>query len=257
MNRFFQLQKFIQYQWKAKSKYYLHSPFVYSLYMNLLDQNEDKELQPIHLLREALRKDTSAIDFKELGTGKPGTRKLSDIEKNVAIREKYGALLYRLARHFQPKNIIEIGTSIGLSSIYMALAVPNSNIVSLEGSRAVIDIAKKNHATLGINNISIVEGNFDDTLSQVLRELPTLDLVFFDGNHTREATLRYFSLCLEDANENSIFIFDDIYRSPEMNEAWNKIKRNDRVTLTIDLFQWGICFFKREKLAKEDFILRY
>ena len=84
-----------------------------------------------------------------------------------------------------------------------------------------------------------------------------LGLVFFDGNHRKDATLRYFNQCLEKANEDSIFIFDDIHWSEEMQDAWKEIKAHPQITLALDVFQFGICFFRKEKLAKEEFLLRY
>ena len=139
----------------------------------------------------------------------------------------------------------------------MALANNHTSITSLEGSASLIEVAKDNHAALGIQNVSLLQGNFDKLLPSFLHNQSSLGLVFFDGNHRKQATLNYFNLCLEKATADSIFIFDDIYWSEEMNSAWMEIKSHPQITLTLDVFQFGICFFKKEKLAKEEFILRY
>lgn len=257
MNELLRFKYFISYQWKSKTKYYLHSPFVYQFYLNVLEGSDDGRLNSIHALRKKLSFDNSAIEIKDFGTGPSSAKKLSDIECKAAVSKKYGRLLYRLVKYFKPDNILELGTSVGLSSSYMALANENGKVSTIEGSPALIDAAKKNFADLGISNISTYAGNFDDILPEILNTQTSLGLVFFDGNHRKEATLRYFNLCLEKATTESIFVFDDIHWSNEMNGAWMEIKANPQITLALDVFQFGICFFRKEKLAKEEFVLRY
>jgi predicted O-methyltransferase YrrM len=257
MNEFLRFRYFLNYQWRAKTKYYLHSPFVYRFYLNVLEGKEDEALKAISALRKKLSNDNSTIEIQDLGAGGVSSQKVSILESKVAVRHKYGSLLYRLVKYFNPGYIVELGTSAGISSAYMALANNYANITSLEGSAGLIELAKENHAILGIQNITIHQGNFDQTLLQVLQTQTTLGLVFFDGNHSKEATLRYFNLCLAKTNHESIFIFDDIHWSEEMHEAWQQIKAHPQITLSLDVFQFGICFFRKEKLAKEEFVLRY
>lgn len=257
MNAFFRLKEFLKYQQRAKTKYYLHSPFVYQFFLNVLEGKEDEALKKISSMRKNLRNDNRIISLSDFGTGNSSSQKISTLEKKVAVRKKYGALLYHLVKYFQPSTILELGTSIGLSSSYIALANPNAKIISLEASAQLIDEAKKNHHTLRIKNAKIISGEFDASLPKAFGEFSTLDFTFFDGNHKKEATLKYFEQCLLKANEHSVFVFDDIYWSEEMRSAWEEIKLHPSVTLTIDVFQFGICFFRREKLAKENFMLRY
>ena len=257
MNEFLRFKYFITYQWRAKTKYYLHSPFVYQFYLNVLEGADDAQLQSIQSLRKKLSNDDSIIEIKDFGTGGSTLKKIAEIERNVAIRHKYGQLLYRLVQYFKIENILELGTSIGLSSAYMALANEQSTLTSLEGAPGLIETAKRNHTALAIKNVTITEGNFDNTLLTFLKTQNALGLVFFDGNHRKDATLRYFNQCLEKANEDSIFIFDDIHWSEEMQDAWKEIKAHPQITLALDVFQFGICFFRKEKLAKEEFLLRY
>jgi predicted O-methyltransferase YrrM len=257
MNEFLHFKYFITYQWRAKTKYYLHSPFVYQFYLNVLEGPEDEKLRAIDKLRHQLRSDSSSITVTDFGTGSNSTKIISALESKVAVQKKYGHLLYRLVKYFRPENILELGTSIGLSSSYMALASEKTEVISLEGSGSLIEIAKKNYTTLGIKNVTNHEGNFDTLLPEILKSHPAPGLTFFDGNHKKEATLRYFALCLEKAHAECIFIFDDIHWSKEMHEAWLEIKAHPQITLSMDVFQFGICFFRKEKLAKEEFILRY
>ncbi|MCX6199488.1 MAG: class I SAM-dependent methyltransferase [Bacteroidetes bacterium] len=230
---------------------------MYQFYLNVLEGAAEKETSQINLWRAKLRKDVREIEVEDFGTVKSAKRKIADLEKNVAVKEKYGLLLFRLVKYFHPKNILELGTNIGISSSYMARANPSAKIISLEGSENLIEEAKKNHVSLNISNTEFVCGNFDETLPTSIQELLAIDLVLFDGNHTKDATLKYFELCLPHADENSIFIFDDIYYSVEMTQAWSVIKQHSQITLTLDVYQFGICFFRKEKLAKENFVLRY
>jgi len=140
---------------------------------------------------------------------------------------------------------LELGTSLGVTTAYLASVNSNIKCVSLEGSTEIANIARDNIDYLGITNIKIIEGNIDETLDIALSEFETLDFVFFDANHKKEPTLKYFNKCLELINENSIFVFDDIYWSKEMEQAWKEIKKNKNVTSTIDLFEMGIVFFKK------------
>ena len=257
MNEFLRFKYFLHYQWRAKTKYYLHSPFVYQFYLNVLEGSDDEQLRRIHLLRKELCHDNSKVQIKDLGTGGATTKTISAIESKVAVRNKYGHLLYRLVSYFKPENILELGTSIGLSSIYLAVGNKSATVTSIEGSGSLIEVAKRNYAAIDINNITNLEGDFDEVLPRFLKTQPQLGLVFFDGNHKKEATLRYFQLCIEKANPETIFIFDDIYWSLEMIEAWMEIKNHPQITLALDVFQFGICFFRKEKLAKEEFVLRY
>ncbi len=249
--------QFLKYQLTASTKYYLHSPFVYQFYLNVLEGGVETELTPINLLRTKLRNDVREIEVADFGTAKSAVRIITELEKKVAVKEKYGLLLFRLVKHFQPKNILELGTNIGISSTYLAFGSPSAKIFSFEGSECLIEEAKKNHASLNISNTEFICGNFDETLSIFLQKKFLVDFVLFDGNHTKEATLKYFEQCLLHTNENSIFVFDDIYYSVEMTEAWKAIKSHPKITLSLDVYQFGICFFKKEKLAKENFVLRY
>lgn len=257
MRKLFRLLKYLEYQWRAKTKYYLHSPFVYQFYLNVIEGKNDESVIHINTLRQKLQTGSAIISVTDFGTGNSIRRKISSLEKDVAVTKKYGELLHRIVKHFQPEVVLELGTSLGVSSAYMALANPKARIISIDGSFEICQYAGENHTMLGVKNIEVLNGNFDALLPDVLKEMKVGSFIFFDGNHTREATLRYFELCLEKANEQSIFVFDDIYWSREMSEAWRIIQQHPTVTLSIDVYQFGICFFRKEKLVKENFVLRY
>lgn len=253
----FRIKQFIKYQWQAKTKYYIHSPFVYRFYLHVLEGETNQHIKSINKLRTNLKSDTTIIEAGGFGAGTNKRVSVAHLENRVSVPEKYGLLLHRLAAYFKPQTIIELGTCIGLGTAYLATGNTQAKVVSLEGSAALAGVARSNHNQLGLTNINIVTGDFADTLLPELNKLDKADMVYFDGNHRKQATLDYFNICLQKATENSVFVFDDIYWSRDMSEAWEEIKQHPRVTLTIDVYRFGICFFMPDKLAKEDFILRY
>src|ERR1035437_3856049 len=214
--------------------------------------------EKIEQLRRKLLVSLKQIEVTDFGTGRSGKRTISEIAERSLKSAKYGQLLFRLAYHFKPSTILELGTSLGISTAYLASANPNAKVITIEGCPNIASEAKNNFEILGLNNIKSVVGNFDEILPAVLCQLPIADcqLVFFDGNHRKKPTLKYFTKCLEHAGNDSVFIFGDIHWSDEMEEAWEEIKSHSQVTVTIDLFFLGLVFFRKEQ-AKEDFIIRF
>ncbi len=239
----------------------IHSPFLFDLITKVFDDKTEKfAYRKIDLLRNELLKSSEKITVNDFGAGsklfKSNIRNVADVAKYSSVKKKYGELLFRIAEYFKPKTILELGTSFGLSSAYLAMGNSNSKVVTIEGCKQTSAIAQDNYFLLGIKNITLVNGKFEDILPLSFFDLGTLDLVFFDGNHTKSATLNYFNQCVNYSNNDSVFIFDDIHWSIEMEEAWNEIKQNKKVTLTIDIYQFGIVFFKKQ-LQKQDFIIKY
>jgi len=151
--------------------------------------------------------------------------------------------------------MLELGTSLGVCTLYQAEGAKNSKFISLEGDPKIAEQAKFNLKEYNISNVEIRIGEFGKTLKKTCDELKRLDYVFFDGNHSLQPTLDYFETCLKYAHNESVFIFDDIHWSEEMEKAWEKIKTNPQVKISVDLFHMGIVFFKAEKKAKEHFVL--
>lgn len=168
----------------------------------------------------------------------------------------YGQLLFRIARYFQPSVMVELGTSLGISTLYLAMGYPSGQITTIEGCQETSAMAKKNFQLLGLSNVKQFIGSFEDVLPIVLHDLGKVDLIFIDGNHRKGPTLQYFYQCLQHIHDDSVLILDDIHWSDEMEEAWNEIRLNPSVTITIDLFRMGLVFF-RKGLSKEDFILHF
>jgi predicted O-methyltransferase YrrM len=257
MNLFFRIKMFLRYAVKAKTKYYLHSPFVYQFYLNVIENAGKSNLNQIRARRAELESDPALLTINDFGTGTQKQKSLAQIAANVSVSHKYGQLLYSLVQNSQPATILELGTSIGLSSSYMALANPSAQLITIEGAEQIAHVARQTHRKLNVSNARVVVGPFETALPEVLKQREYLDFVFFDGNHTHAATLNYFEQCLAKAGDRSVFVFDDIYWSPGMAAAWQQIKLHPQITLTLDVYRFGICFFQKDKLAKEDFVLWY
>ncbi|MBM3416279.1 MAG: SAM-dependent methyltransferase [Bacteroidetes bacterium] len=239
-----------------------HSPFVFDFISKVLN---DKAPYPAYGMVEGLRRqllrDSRMFAVEDFGAGsaflKKHQRSIKSIARNTAKSKKYGQFLFRMVRYYQPSTIIEMGTSLGITTSYLSLARPEAKIVTMEGAAAIADVAGQNFRKLSLANIEIAKGNFDDTLSAVLDKLPLVDFAFIDGNHRQLPTERYFHTLLQKAGNDSIMVFDDIYWSREMEEAWKAIKDHPAVRCSIDLFFIGIVFFRREFQEKQHFIIRF
>jgi predicted O-methyltransferase YrrM len=240
----------------------IHSPFVFNFIKIILnDKNLYPEYRRVEMVRHQLMHNRFVLKVEDLGAGslvsKFERRTIADIAKYAAKPRKYAQLLYRLSHYYQPETIIELGTSLGLSTAYLALGNPNAKVVTIEGARQVANIAEEIFRQLKLTNIELLNGSFDNLLPQVLKEKGKTDMVFVDGNHRKEPTLRYFNMLLERKHTESIIIIDDIHWSTEMEEAWEEIKNHPSVKVTIDLFFMGLVFFREDFKMKQHFVIRY
>jgi len=263
MERIQYLFQYLLHQLTMRSRFRIHSPFIYTFYRNVLS---DKTLYPDYDNIEKVRKDllSRARFIKRVDLGARSIEfpysqrfvRVRDIARKSSMSAKKGQLLFRMVRHYKPRNIIELGTAFGISTMYMAMGYPNCHIYTVEGCTDTLHIATHNFSRLGLGNIQEICGSFDDILPVLLTLLGNVDLFLGDGNHKKEATLKYFDECLSHSQNNSIFVFDDIHWSRGMKSAWENIRQHPSVRVSIDLFSIGIIFFRRE-LSKEDFILRF
>ncbi len=256
-----QIKSYINYKKNSIGKHGVHSPFVFDLMRQVFDKQDTfYAFDLIEKFRESLKLDNTILHIEDLGAGSKTNssdkRTVRQIIKSSSKAPKYGQLLFRLANYFEVDNIIELGTSLGISTLYLANSRRYSKIYTLEGSKEIAKKAKANFKKMKLNNIEIITGNFDATLTPLLDKLEKIDFVFFDGNHKEKPTLQYFEKCLAKIHNNTIFVFDDIYWSQEMTNAWQTIKAHQKVTTTIDIFEMGIVFFKKE-LPKQNLIIKY
>ncbi len=257
----FQLLAYLRFWLRSGNAHGLHSPFVFGLYTSVVQHTgQYRAYAAIEERRRQLLANAESISVADFGagshTGAGQQRRVADIARTAAKPRKLAQLLFRLANYLRPTTVLELGTSLGLSTAYLAAANLGSRVLTFEGCPNVAAVARETFTTLNLNNIEVVEGNLDHTLAPALATLGApVDFAFFDGNHRYEPTLRYFEQCLAHRTDESVFVFDDIHWSEDMERAWKTIKAHPDVRLTVDLFYIGLVFFRKNQ-PKQHFWLR-
>ena len=254
---FYTAKAYLKFLRKATNQHGVHSPFVYAFVTQCLyDRKNHEWYSTLRDYRSGLLKSDEVIKVTDFGAGsrvfKSNTRKVKDIAKHAGATYKRMKLLARVVSYFESKRILELGTSVGLATAGLA-TFKEGNVLSLEGCKQTAGIAGKHLAQAGFANTILEVGNFKDTLPEQSQK--QFDLIYFDGNHSKEATLTYFEELLVTAHNDSIWIFDDIYWSEGMTEAWELIKQHPKVRVTVDCFGLGFVFFRAEQV-KEHFKIR-
>ena len=261
MNKLKLVSNYINYFLHATNEHGIHSPFIYEFYNDAIaDKTPFYIYKDIESIRAKLLLTNLEIKIEDHGAGskinQTSIRKIKDIAKHTLKSPKYGQLLFRIVNRLKPKTILELGTSLGLSTLYLTASDKTIKVTTVEGCPNTAKAAQVNFDKIGFKNINLITDTFDHFLPLYLSQNNLLDFVFFDGNHQKEATLNYFNLCIEKTHQQTVFVFDDIHWSEGMTEAWKQIKKHPKVTSTIDLFFVGIVFFNKQ-LSKEDFLLRF
>lgn len=254
------IKSYLNFLWNSKNQHGVHSPFVFDLVTKCFyDKKNYPEYQSLNEYRKFLLNSKTSIEVTDFGAGsrvfKSNTRAINQIAKNAGISPKRAELLFRIVNYFQPNTILEIGTSLGLATSALSLGSKNAKVITLEGCPNTLSIAKNQCQLQNLNNIEFINTKFEDYLSNYQLNTEHCQLIYFDGNHSKKATLDYFELLLPTITNDSVWIFDDIHWSKDMEEAWEIIKNHPKVTITIDTFQWGIVFFRTEQV-KEHFVIR-
>lgn len=254
--------KYIRYYVTAGSGrgHGIHSPFVFQFIQQVLNgKRVHPEFQSIEQLRKVYRNNSEVISVEDFGAGsrvlQSKSRKVSDIARSSLKPQRYAALFYRMIEYYHPQHIVELGTSLGITTSYLALT--GKPVFTLEGAPAIANWAQHTFDTLQLKNVRLIQGDFNQRLPELLKKLDTVDWVYIDGNHRKKPTLDYFHQLLERIHDNSILIFDDIHWSKEMEQAWEEIYKHPAVTSSIDLFFIGIVFFRKEFLMKQHYTIRY
>ena len=245
----------------------VHSPYLFEwVRMVMMDKNAYYIWGEIERCREKMLRDERELEFVDYGSGKlkgenGERRRVCDIARRSLAKRKYAQMLSRLvnwlgASHslengsgtaysleFRGLTIVELGTSLGVTTAYMAAMDSRNRVVTFEGCEAVANIAKENWKALNINNIECRVGEID--AEQLTRDIEHLDVAFIDANHTYVSTCEYFDVLAGKVHEKSVIVVDDIHYSEEMEKAWKAICADERVTSTIDLYQMGLVFFDK------------
>ena len=255
----FQIKSYLNFLWNSKNEHGVHSPFVFNLVTKCFyDKKNYPEYSILNNYRNSLLANKTSIEVTDFGAGsrvfKTNTRAINQIAKTAGISKKRAELLFRITHYFQPENILEIGTSLGLATSALSLGNPKAKITTLEGCPNTLAVAKKQFEKFNLDNLETIVTEFSAYLKTVTENCDW-KLIYFDGNHSKQATLDYFELLLPTITNESVWIFDDIHWSSAMEGAWVEIKKHPQVTVTIDTFHWGIVFF-REEQKKEHFMIR-
>ena len=257
-------KSYLKFIWNSTNAHGVHSPFVFNLVQKCFyDKTNYPEYNILDKYWFSLVEDNRTILVTDFGSGsrvfKSNKRKVSQIAEIAGISRKRAKLLFRITQYFMPNTILEIGTSLGLATSALALASENSSITSLEGCQETLSVAKEMFQFRSFNlqseRVAFINTEFSKQLTTYNLQPTTYNLIFFDGNHSKQATLEYFDLLLPTIDNETVWIFDDIHWSLEMEEAWEIIKKHPKVTVTVDTFQWGLVFFRTEQV-KEDFMVR-
>lgn len=259
----FQTYEFLKYQLFAKSIKTIHPPFAYDLIQHLKNRDiSAHDKKAIFSIKRKAANNNNIIEHTDMGASAKGRKyvrsfkKVADMAAKSGISHKYGRLLYHLVNYFEPENIIEMGTSLGISTLYLSLANKKANIITIEGCAETARVAQNYIKKGGGNNVKVYVGGFQSLLPHTLEGMPAVDFVFFDGHHKYEPTMEYFRKSKPFAHDNTVFVFDDIHWSREMHKAWRHIIHDKDVTLSLDFFQLGIVFFKKG-ISKQNLIIRY
>jgi predicted O-methyltransferase YrrM len=256
----FQIKSYLQFLWHSKNEHAVHSPFVFNLLTKCFYDKKFKSGYTIlKEYRNSLLENKKNIEVTDFGAGsrvfKSNTRQIAQIAKTAGITPKRAELLFRITNYFKPDTILEIGTSLGLATSALALGNPKASVITLEGCLETAKIAQLQLKKINCNNIESVVTEFSSYLKNHQLSTINYQLIYFDGNHSKKATLEYFELLLSTVTNETVWIFDDIHWSADMEETWKIIKNHPKVTVSIDTFQWGLVFFRYEQ-PKQHFIIR-
>lgn len=258
--KWFQARAWLHHWLRAVNEHSLHAPFVYELYQQVI-KPPVKKAAPLEALRQRLLTSTERLEMLELGAGSSisssNIRTVSSIARHSLTPLRFSSLLYRLVRHQKAKTILELGTSLGINTLYLAIAAPSGKIHTLEGCPQTAALAARNFQEQNLRNISLHQGNIDDLLPPLLgKELSRIDLAYLDANHTYEATLRYFEWLLPCLHKDSVVVVDDIHWSEDMQEAWKVLCQHQAVSLSLDLYEAGLLFFC-PGMQRQHYVLQY
>ncbi len=254
------IKSYLNFLWSSKNEHGVHSPFVFNLVTKCFyDTTKYYEYSILKEYRNSLLANKNTIEVSDFGAGsrvfKSNIRAVSQIAKTAGISSKRAKLLFRIVNYFQPKNLLEIGTSLGLATSALSLGTKKGKIITLEGCPNTLNECQLQLQKFNFNNVIAINTEFSSYLKNYQLSIVNDHLIYFDGNHSQKATLEYFELLLPTITNDSVWIFDDIHWNEAMEDAWEIIKKHPKVTVTIDTFQWGIIFFRREQ-KKEHFVIR-
>lgn len=235
---------FCKYYFKAHTIYQIHSPLLFDFCQHILENKKQTSQPQLKALKSKLKSDQTIIERKDYGSGSKNIATTTTVAKVAQYALSHSIVvnwLSRMLTHYQPKVFLELGTSLGLTTAYLATTSPATQIITVEGDPAIYNIATQNFRDLHLPVQSHL-ASFDEFLNQDHLDESPPNMMFIDGHHNGSATLKYFELLKTKMATNAIIIFDDIHWTPDMENAWEIIKKDECVSYSVDLFQIGIIF---------------
>lgn len=261
MFSFYQISKFLAYKLNEVGIHSLHAPFIFDFYQQVIKGKERPDVaEDIERYRKTLLNNDEHIKISDFGAGsrvdKSAQRVVKEVARSGLSSRKFSEMLLRLSAYTGAVNIVELGTSFGINTLYLAKSNPKARVTTFEGCLETAEIARDIFKRANQRNIEVITGNIDLTLPGFLKGARQVDLVYFDANHQFDATIDYYRQLLPAIHSSTVFIIDDIYWSKPMEKAWKKLIKQDEVTLSIDIFDAGLLFFNRD-LYKEHYVLEF
>jgi predicted O-methyltransferase YrrM len=252
----FQIRSYLTYWLDAVDQHSLHSPFFFDFYSGVV-KGAEKHPPIAADLRKKLETDPRTVVVEDFGTGSRlnNVRTISSIALKSLSSPRFSAMFSRIIQRYEHKTIIELGTSLGINTLYLARN-REAKIYTFEGSKSIAELALLTFEFAGHKNIKLIQGNIDSTYPDFLTTLRKIDFLFIDANHTYEATIKYFTDSLPKTHEKTVIVIDDIHASPAMEKAWKKIIENPLVHSSADIYRCGVLFFD-PSLNKQHVILQF
>ncbi len=255
----YRLATFLKFLGHSTNQYGIHSPFIYQFLIKCLYKPLSKtQLNALKVNRKHVLNNTEVIEINDFGKGSQqfttSQRHVNEMARKAGMSLHKAKLMNKIVGYFQTKAILELGTSVGLGSIAMATNHENITIDTIEACTNTCSTAKSHFNYLKLEHINVINSSFEQFFDQNLNPKP-YDLIYLDGHHDKTATLQYFDNLEPYIHKDTIMIVDDIYWSKDMQQAWQELQKNQKVKVSIDLYFWGILFFK-SGLSKQDFKIR-
>jgi len=259
-NTFFQIQSYVTYWLDAVGEHSLHSPFFYDFYTQVVRPKEkDTDFQKAETIRQTLLADRRAIAAADIGATSSvlsgHQRSIRDIARTSTSPVKYSKLYARIIKAFHCHEVVELGTSFGINTLYLS-RYNQGTVHTFEGVDAIANIAEANFEAADAADIRLVRGNIDHALPRFLEDVKSIDFALLDANHRLIPTQQYFEALAMRIHPRSVVVIDDIHHSAEMASAWKAIRQHPLVYATADLFRCGLVFFD-PSLNKQHVVLQY
>jgi hypothetical protein len=250
MSNFFRVKAFINHWLDSVEEHSLHSPFFFDFYDKVVRGTSEEDFSHLEAARAKLLQNQGIVKIEDLGSGsrtktlQQTERKIADIAATSFTPAQVAEVYFRTCQYTEVHNVVELGTSMGLTSLYLS-ELPDCKVHTFEGSHALANIALTNFEYFDRKNIHLVEGDIGVTLPRFLQDnLAKIGFALVDANHRYAPTLQYFEWLMKRFNEKSVMVIDDIHHSPEMEKAWDELKKHYLVYGSVDLFRCGILFFE-------------